>query len=227
MLFANREEAGQLLARELEDLAGQPDVAVLAVPRGGVITGAVIARHLRVPIDVYITRKLGAPGNPELAIGAVAEDGTLVLDLESIQLLGVPESYIDDECERQRSEIQRRAARYRGGRAPIGLEGKRVVLVDDGVATGRTLEAAIQALRKHPIQALILAVPVGPPTTIEHLEPMVDRLVILAQPELFWAVGAFYQDFHQVSDEEVERVLREVNEVVAQADEVSADNASG
>ncbi len=209
-MFADREEAGRLLARRLEDLRGDPTVIVLGIPRGGVVVAAEIARHLGAPLDVYITRKLGAPGNPELAIGAVAEDGTLVVDPETISMLRVSEAYLEAERERQQEEIRRRAQRYRGARPPLSLAGRRVVLVDDGVATGRTLEAAIRALRQHPIAELILAVPVGPPSTIERLRPLVDRLEVLETPELFWAVGMFYQDFHQVSDSEVESLLAEL-----------------
>jgi len=207
-MFLNREEAGRLLAERLADLKGAPDVVVLGVPRGGVLVAAEIARALAAPLDVYITRKLGAPGNPELAIGAVAEDGTLVLDPETITMLNVSEAYLERERQRQQEEIRRRAARYRGGRPPLSLAQKRVILVDDGVATGKTLEATIQALRHQPVQALILAVPVGPPSTIARLRPLVDRLEVLETPELFWAVGMFYEDFHQVSDAEVEACLR-------------------
>ncbi len=207
MIFRDRAEAGRVLAQRLMDLKGDPDVIVLGVPRGGVVVAAEIARALNAPLDVYITRKLGAPGNPELAIGAIAEDGTRVVDPETIRLLGVSEAYLSQEQARQQEEIRRRAALYRGDRPPLPLEGKRVILVDDGVATGRTLEAAIRALRQRPIKELILAVPVGPPSTIRRLEPLVDRLEVVATPEPFWAVGMFYEDFRQTSDEEVKRLL--------------------
>ena len=207
MIFRDRAEAGRVLAQRLMDLKGDPDVIVLGVPRGGVVVAAEIARALDAPLDVYITRKLGAPGNPELAIGAIAEDGTRVVDPETIRLLGVSEAYLSQEQARQQEEIRRRAALYRGDRPPLPLEGKRVILVDDGVATGRTLEAAIRALRQRPIKELILAVPVGPPSTIRRLEPLVDRLEVVATPEPFWAVGMFYEDFRQTSDEEVKRLL--------------------
>ena len=206
-MFEDRSHAGRLLARRLEDLKGEKDVVVLGVPRGGVVVAAEIARHLGAPLDVYVTRKLGAPGNPELAIGAVAEDGTLVLDRESIAMLRVSDAYLEQERHRQQEEIRRRATRYRGGRPPVPLEGKRVILVDDGVATGHTMEAAARALRQQPIQELILAIPVGPPSTIARLRRLADRVEVLAEPEMFWAVGMFYQDFHQVSDAEVEALL--------------------
>ncbi len=207
-MFRNREEAGQLLAQRLMDLKGDPNVVVLGVPRGGVLVAAEIARALQAPLDVYITRKLGAPGNPELAIGAIAEDGTLVLDHETIAMLNVPEAYLQEEQRRQQAEIRARTARYRSGRGPLSLTGKRVILVDDGVATGKTLEATIQALRQHPVRELILAVPVGPPSTIERLQRLVDRLEVLETPDVFWAVGMFYEDFHQVDDSEVQDCLR-------------------
>ncbi len=208
-MFENRKEAGRLLAQRLQDLKGDPDVVVLGIPRGGVVVAAEIARALGAPLDVYITRKLGAPGNPELAIGAVAEDGTVVIDEESVSLLRVSEAYLEEERRRQQEEIRRRASRYRRGRPPISLEGKRVILVDDGVATGHTVEAAIRALRQQPLKELILAIPVGPPATVARLRALVDRLEVLVEPEVFWAVGMFYRDFRQVSDEEVETLLDE------------------
>ncbi len=210
-MFEDRVHAGRLLAQRLEDLKGAEDVVVLGVPRGGVVVAAEIARHLGAPLDVYITRKLGAPGNPELAIGAVAEDGTLVLDQESIAMLRVSEAYLEEERRRQQEEIRRRAARYRRGRPPIPLEGKRVVLVDDGVATGHTMEAAVRSLRQRPIRELILAIPVGPPSTIARLRRLADRVEVLVEPDMFWAVGMFYRDFHQVSDAEVEALLASVH----------------
>ncbi len=209
MIFRNRQEAGRLLAKRLEALRNEPDIVVLGIPRGGVVVAAEIARHLAAPLDVYITRKLGAPGNPELAIGAVAEDGTTVLDEESIRFLSVPETYLRREQERQQEEIHRRAQRYRQGRSAIPLEGKRVILADDGVATGRTLEAAIRSLRRQPLRALILAIPVGPPATVERLRQLVDQAVVLDTPEPFWAVGMFYEDFRQISDAEVKALLNQ------------------
>lgn len=207
-MFRDRQEAGRLLAERLRDLKGKPDVVILGVPRGGVLVAAEFARALGAPLDVYITRKLGAPGNPELAIGAVAEDGTLVIDQETIAMLNVSEAYLEKERRRQQEEIRRRAERYRGGKPLLALDGKRVVLVDDGVATGRTLEAAVRALRRRPLKELILAIPVGPPSTVERLRALVDRLEVLETPEAFWAVGMFYEDFHQVSDAEVEAHLQ-------------------
>ncbi len=221
MLFRDRREAGRLLAKKLEDLRGARDVLVLGVPRGGVVVAAEIARYLGAPLDVYIPRKMRETRNHELALGAVAEDGTVVLDEDSIRFLAVSDAYLEAEQARQQAEIQRRASRYRRGRPPILLEGKRIILVDDGVATGRTLEAAIRALRKQPIKELILAIPVGPPATVERLRPLVDRLEVIATPEPFWAVGMFYEDFRQVSDGEVEALLAQFR---ASAEEESKDH---
>ncbi len=209
MQYADRRDAGRRLAEALSFLKGRPDLLVLAVPRGGVVVGTEVARALGAPLDVIIARKIGAPDNPELAIGAVAADGTLVLDEDLVGRLGVSDSYIKAATERDRQEIERRLRAYRGDRPPPAVEGKTVVLVDDGVATGATTLAAIRSLRKQHPRELILAVPVGPPETIAMLNREVDRTVVLQTPELFWAVGAFYQAFEQTTDEEVVDLLKE------------------
>ncbi|NLS78795.1 MAG: phosphoribosyltransferase [Chloroflexi bacterium] len=209
MQFRDRHEAGQALAEALSFLKGQPDVVILAIPRGGVVVGYQVAKALGLPLDVYITRKLGAPYNSELALGAVAGDGSIVLDEELIQRLGIPRDYIARERERQAKEIERQLERYRGDRKPLDLKDKIVVLVDDGVATGSTTRAAIQSLRKHPLRKLILAIPVGPPETAAMLSKEVDQGVFLSTPEHFWAVGGFYLTFDQTSDDEVVALLRE------------------
>jgi predicted phosphoribosyltransferase len=206
MLFQNRAEAGKQLAAALDDLRGK-DIIVLAVPRGGVIVGYEVARALDAPLDVYIARKLGAPGNEELALGAIASDGTVVLDPTLIRQLGVTQRYIEGEMERQRAEILRRLALYRNQRPLPQLKGKTVILVDDGVATGATTLAALRALRKQPLEMLILAVPVGPADVIERLQTEADRVVCLATPEPFWAVGRFFLDWPQLSDQDVVEVL--------------------
>jgi len=204
MLFKDRVEAGQKLAQRLAFLKPKAKaVIVLAVPRGGVVVGAEIAKALGVPLDVYITRKIGAPCNEELAIGAVSSDGTIVLDHYLAQATGADDHYIAQETQRQQQEIARRLKLYRGDRpAPI-LKGKIVILVDDGVATGATTMAALRALRKQDPAELILAVPVGPPDSIERLSQEADQVICLATPEPFWAVGRFFLDWSQTSDEEV------------------------
>lgn len=211
-LFTDRREAGQLLAERLKELHLDKDVLVLALPRGGVPVGYEVARALKVPLDVFITRKIGAPGNPEFAIGAVASDGTRILDEVIIQQFDIPDSYVVAETERQLTEIERRMAVYRGDRPPPQIEGRTVILVDDGVATGSTVRASLQALRKHKPARLILAVPVGPPQTIEALRSLADDVVVLATPEPFWAVGRFYQSFEQMTDEQVVQLLQAAND---------------
>jgi putative phosphoribosyl transferase len=206
MLFENRAEAGRQLAAALRDLSG-PDTIVLAVPRGGVVVGYEVAWALGAPLDVYIARKLTAPGNEELAIGAVASDGTLVLDPALTRQLGVNQRYIQAEIERQRAEILRRLSLYRNQRSLPQLRGKTVLLVDDGVATGSTTLAALRALRKQQPALLALAVPVGPADVIERLKAEADRMVCLATPEPFWAVGSFFIDWQQLSDQDVSELL--------------------
>ena len=207
MLFQDRREAGQALARELTSLKGTPDMIILGIPRGGVVVGHELAEALGAPLDVYITRKIGAPHNPELAIGAVASDGTLTIDQQLVRRLGVAQDYIEEESERQKQEISRRLGEYRGDRPPPELTGKVVILVDDGVATGATTLVTIKAIKAQQPAELVLAVPVGPRDSIESLRKEVDRLVCLHAPEIFWAVGAFYNVFDQTSDEEVKALL--------------------
>lgn len=208
MRFRDRQEAGQLLAQALALLKGEKDVIVLGIPRGGVVVAAEVAWAIGAPLDVYITRKIGAPNNPELAIGAIASSGDVVLDEGLMRSLGVSPEYVQDETERQRREIERRLKKYRANRPTQKLEGKTVLLVDDGIATGATTLAAIRALKKQKPAELILAVPVGPPDTVARLREEVDKLVCLDTPHLFWAVGAFYMVFDQTSDEEVVRLLQ-------------------
>ncbi|MBM4431248.1 MAG: phosphoribosyltransferase, partial [Chloroflexi bacterium] len=191
MYFEDRRQAGELLAKELTWLQGQTDVIVLGIPRGGVVVAYEVAQALHAPLDVYIARKIGAPYNPELAIGALASDGAQVLDQKLIAQLGVTDNYLQKEIEHQREEIKRRWAAYRGNRPEPQLEGKNVILVDDGVATGATVLASLRALRQRKPGQLILAVPVGPEETIQQLSQEADRVVCLYVPDVFWAVGAF------------------------------------
>lgn len=208
MIFQDRREAGRMLARELESFAGRDDVIVLGIPRGGVVVAREVAETLNAPLDIYITRKIGAPHNPELAIGAVASDGTLILDDQLAKRLGVSQDFVDDESERQKREIERRTTEYRGQIPAPKLENKVVIVVDDGVATGATTLATIRAIRAQEPSELILAVPVGPRDTIERLKQEVDQMFCLHTPEIFWAVGAFYNVFDQTADEEVKALLQ-------------------
>ncbi len=183
--------------------ADLPGPVVLGIPRGGVMVAYEVAMSLDAPLDVIIPRKVGAPGNPELAIGAVAPDGTLVVDEALVKMLGVDEGYLQEETQRQRAEIERRTDLYRHGRPAAELAGASVILVDDGIATGATVLAALRGLRSQDPARVILAVPVAPPDTLERLAPEADAIVCLATPEPFYAVGQFYRHFEQTSDEEV------------------------
>ncbi len=209
MLFYDRRDAGRQLADALSFLKGRDDVIVLAIPRGGVVVGYEVAKALGAPLDIIITRKIGAPGNPEFALGAVAGDGTVVLDEFVVHQFGIPKDYVLGEIKREQEEIARRMAAYRGDQPVAQVEGKVVVVVDDGVATGSTTMASLRALRKQNPARLILAVPVGPPETIIRLEAEADQVVCLHTPEPFWAVGRFYTNFDQTSDAEVVALLEE------------------
>jgi putative phosphoribosyl transferase len=205
-VFTNRIEAGKKLAAVLEGLVNGN--LVLAVPRGGVVVGFQVAHALKIPLDVIITKKIGAPGNPELAIGAVAEDGTYLLDESVVGMLGVPQSYIEEEVQRQKTEINRRLKTYRGNAPSPEIAGIEVILVDDGIATGSTLKAAFRSLQKRGAKTVTIAVPVGPADTIHKLRREADRVVCLYMPDPFYAIGEFYEDFDQTTDEEVIELLQ-------------------
>lgn len=204
--FADRREAGRLLAAELERLrAGRP--VVLGIPRGGVLVAAEIADRLEAELDIVLARKIGAPGNPELAIGAVAEDGRLFLDERIVARLGVPRAYIAREQGRQLEEIARRVALFRRVRPQVPLRGRNVIVADDGLATGATMQAALWAAHRDQPGSTVAAVPVGAVDTIERLAGSADELLCLRAPEDFGAVGRFYRRFDQVEDEEVLAIL--------------------
>ncbi len=208
-MFRDRIEAGRQLAAALDDLCHQPvPLVVLAIPRGGVIVACEVARALHAPIDVCLTHKIGAPGNPELAIGAVADDGTSLFDQFLLEELGVPLAHLTGEIAHWQKELARRAAAYRGERPRVPVKDSVAVVVDDGVATGSTLCAALRSTRAAGAYRVIAAVPVGPSATIRHLGKEADRVVCLSTPHDFWAVGQFYESFTQVSDEEVIEALR-------------------
>jgi putative phosphoribosyl transferase len=206
VLFKNRTEAGQALAAALEEFKGAKKTVVLGLPRGGVVVASVVAKALGLPLDVLIPRKIGAPDNPELAIGAIAGDG-LVLDQGIISALNVSEDYIRKEVARQKQEAERRAKLFRKGKLSPDWTGWTALLVDDGIATGSTMRASIAALKKMHAAKIVVAVPVGPPDTIEDLKRNVDLVVCLYTPSSFMAVGQFYDRFPQTSDEEVIEIL--------------------
>jgi putative phosphoribosyl transferase len=205
--FFDRNDAGKQLVKALSDFPTENGL-VLAIPRGGVVVGYQIAEALNLPLDVIVPRKLGAPGNPELAIGAVAEDGTQVIDESIIAYLNVIDSYIQEERRKQIEEIGRRLQVYRKGMTALDLKGKDVIVVDDGIATGSTMKAALASVRNRRAASVTVAVPVGPPSTIKDLKELADRVVCPYKPEYFQAIGQFYEKFNQTSDEEVTSLLR-------------------
>lgn len=208
MSFRDRSEAGRQLATALAHLRGLPGLVVLAIPRGGVPVAAELAEALQAPLDLWIAHKLGAPGNAELAIGSVAENGDLLVDEAMVQRLRIPPAYLVDESRRQRTELARRSALYRAVQPPLDLNGKTVVLVDDGIATGATADAALQALRRRGVIRCILAAPIAPPEALERFSHEADELAILQTPKGFHSVGQFYDRFDQVSDAQVISALK-------------------
>jgi predicted phosphoribosyltransferase len=206
--FRDREDAGSRLGAKLAELALH-DPLVLAIPRGGVEVGAAIARALGAELDVVLSRKLRAPSQPELALGAVSEGGEVYLNRAAVAMTGATEANIDEERRRQLEEIGSRAARVRAVRDRARIEGRSVVLTDDGLATGSTMIAGLRTVREQSPRELICAVPVAPPDRLEEVGRLCDRVVCLAAPEQFWAVGQFYADFTQVSDERVVELLTE------------------
>lgn len=207
--YRNRTEAGGLLAGALAGYQGNDDVVVLGLTRGGVPVAAEVARALHAALDVIVVRKLGVPYQPELAMGAIAGDGTQVLDLGLIRTLGLTDKAVEAAALGQRIELERRERLYRGARPALDLRGRTAILVDDGLATGSTMLAAIAFAKKRQAKRVVVAVPVAPPQAVEKLRRQVDECICLATPEPFFAVGEWYSDFLPTSDEEVTRLLEE------------------
>jgi putative phosphoribosyl transferase len=205
--FADRAEAGRRLAADLEHYGGQPNVLVLALPRGGVPVAAEVARALGAPLDVFVVRKLGVPGREELAMGAIATGGIRVLDREIVGALGISDREIETVARREEQELARREALYRDDRPLPEIRGKTVILIDDGLATGSSMRAAAAALRQKDPVRLVVAVPTAAPETCEALRREVDEIVCTITPEPFQAVGLWYEDFSETTDEEVRRLL--------------------
>jgi predicted phosphoribosyltransferase len=201
--FQDRTEAGRILAHELEAYAGQPDVVVLALPRGGVPVAFEVAQALGVPLDVFLVRKLGVPGHEELAMGALASGDVRILNEEVVDALGIPPEVIDLVAQAEQQELERREQAYRGNRPAIDVAGRTVILIDDGLATGSTMKAAIAALRRQNVHRLIVAVPTSSPSTRSEIATLADDCVSVITPEPFHAVGLWYHDFSQTSDAEV------------------------
>ncbi|MBS0170992.1 MAG: phosphoribosyltransferase [Nitrospira sp.] len=206
-MFTNREEAGELLAQELGAYRNDAAAILLALPRGGVVVAYQISLALHLPLDILITRKIGAPGNPEYALGAVGETGAVYWNREALAGLSLTDRDLAAAVQAQQKEVARRVALYRQGRSFPSLKDRTVILVDDGLATGATFFASVATARQAHPRRVIGAVPVGPRTTVEQARALVDQLVVLRTPDPFYAVGNFYRDFEQVEDREVLQYL--------------------
>ncbi len=205
--FRNRTEAGRILAERLRAYAGRADVLVLALPRGGVPVAFEVAHALAVPLDVFVVRKLGVPGYEELAMGALAEGEELVLNDDVVAALDLPGHVIQAAAVRERRELERRERVYRGDRPAPRIRDRIVILVDDGIATGATIRAAIESIRRREPARLIVAVPTASPRTVDEIRPLVDELICEITPEPFYAVGVWYEDFSQTTDDVVRDLL--------------------
>jgi len=205
--FANRTEAGRLLAEKLVKYAGRNDVIVLGLPRGGVPVAYEVAKRLGAPLDVFIVRKLGVPGFEELAAGAIASGGVRVLNDDVMRAIPHADETIEAVTARETAELERREHEYRDGRPAPELRGRVVILIDDGLATGATMRAAVKALRQSGAAKIVVAVPVGPPETCREIEEEADETICLSIPEFFQAVGQYYEDFSQTIDEDVRELL--------------------
>jgi predicted phosphoribosyltransferase len=206
MLFRNRIEAGRLLAQALAKYEGRPNLVVLGLPRGGVPVARIVADFLGAPLDVFLVRKLGVPWQPELAFGAITET-VRVIDAGLVRECELTPGVIDEIAAREQREIDRRSRLYRGTRSLVDIHGREVIIVDDGLATGSTMLAAVRALRQQGAKRILVAVPVGPPGTCDALRREADEVVCLSSPEPFYSVGTWYEDFTQVSDREVQETF--------------------
>jgi putative phosphoribosyl transferase len=212
VLFKDRIDAGKQLAEKLKGHVGR-DGVVLAIPRGGVIVGAEIARRLGLDFDLIVPRKIGSPQNPEVAIGAVTQDGSVLLNRRLIDMIGISEPELQELISREIREIERRISVYRAGEAPEDYAGRQIVVVDDGVATGHTMFASLRSARKLQPRELILAIPVAPVEILKELKKEVDYAICLFAPEDFYAVGQFYERFDQTGDEEVVKIMKELKKI--------------
>lgn len=205
--FRNRIDAGRMLASRLTAYAHRPDVLVLGLPRGGIPVAYEVARELGVPLDVFVVRKLGMPGHEEYAIGAIATGGVRIINEEAIRTFGVTDAEIEAVTAEELRELDRRERSYRDNRPPLTVAGKTIILVDDGLATGSTMRAAVEALRQEGPARIVVAVPTAAPETCDEMAGHVDEMICAMTPEPFYAVGLWYDDFGQTSDEEVHDLL--------------------
>jgi predicted phosphoribosyltransferase len=206
-LYRDRRDAGRKLAQKLIDYRGRKDVIVLALPRGGVPVAYEVALALNAPMDIFIVRKLGLPGHEEVAIGAIASSGVRVLNKDIVRRFNIPEALIDAVARRELQELERRARAYRGNRPPPGVEDRTVILIDDGLATGASMRAAVAGLRARSPAQIVIAVPIAAHETCEALKPEVDKIVCATTPDPFHGVSRWYENFSQTTDEEVKRLL--------------------
>ena len=207
--FRSRRDAGAAVAAELRNYRGRDEVVVLALPRGGVPVAFEVAEALDAPLDVFLVRKLGMPGHPELAMGAIASGGVRVMNEDVVRAYHIPRQAIDAVAREEEGELERREREYRQGRPPLDLVDRTVILVDDGLATGSTMRAAVEAVRLHRPARVIVAVPVGARSTCEELSDVADETICARTPAPFFAVGQWYEDFSQTTDDEVRMLLRE------------------
>jgi putative phosphoribosyl transferase len=211
-MYQNRREAGAELARHLERYADRDDVEVLALPRGGVPVAFEVAQALGAGLDIFLVRKLGVPGHRELAMGAIASGGVRVLNHDVVSYLRIPNDVIDAVAREEQAELERREREYRGEQPPVDLRHRVVILVDDGLATGSTMRAAVEAVRKYEPSRIVVAVPVAPQSTCAEFQSIADDVVCAQTPEPFSAVGLWYREFAQTTDDEVRKLLREHRE---------------
>jgi len=222
MLYRDRHDAGRRLAEKLQHYAGRPDLLVLALPRGGVPVGFEVAQALGAPLDIFLVRKLGVPGHEELAMGAIASGGVRVVNEDVVRRLGVPDIWLEEAADREARELARREEAYRDGRPAPDASGKTVVLVDDGLATGSTMRAAVAALRRLGPARVVVAVPLGAAETCAEFRDEADEVICAEEPEPFYAVGSWYDDFTQTTDDEVRDLLVRANAEADRRDPVEA-----
>ncbi|HDQ22649.1 MAG TPA: phosphoribosyltransferase [Candidatus Uhrbacteria bacterium] len=212
MNFKNRQDAGQKLAQKLKEFKGQKNALLLALPRGGVVVAFEIAKELNLPLDLVVPRKIGAPFNEEYAIGAITESGEGIFDQEAIASLNVTKDYLDKEVATEKKEAQRRLKTYRQNQPPLNLKNKTVIIVDDGIATGLTMRAAIKSAKEKKAKKIIVAVPVTARDSLKTIEKEADKVICLDAPLFFGAVGAFYENFDQTEDQEVIDLMQKAKE---------------
>ena len=207
MIFVNRQDGGKKLAQKLKKYSGK-NAIVLGLPRGGIVTGFEVAQSLELPLDLVVPRKIGAPDNPEFAIGAITEDGNHVIEQKLLNSYGVSEEYLQAKIEKEKKEAKRRLKLYRGERKALDIKNKIAIIVDDGIATGSTMIAAIKSVKAKKAKKIIVAIPVTSRSALKKIEKMVDEVIYLDAPFLFGAVGAFYQEFGQTEDKEVINLMQ-------------------